>query len=181
MPTSGVASMTSTQPSYQSTILIKEEETVSSPSGYAVAATTGQPGSSNAPPVPVMEKSTQLLSNDIGSATLAQKPNMADLRRQLAAARLAFLEAEALDYESDAESVTCHSVDVGDGTVSLGQPSPSTAQESPSVGVYSSPLPTTTPTPTNYSAGLGGNMMPSTPCTCQACLRGSLGPPLIRG
>ncbi len=97
---------------------------------------------------------------DIGSATLAQEPNMADLIRA-AEARVALLEAAALELESDSDpdtdSVTCHSVDVGDGTVSLGQPLPSTAQESPSMGVYSSPPPTTTPTPTNYSAG------PSTP------------------
>ena len=126
-------------------------KTVSLSSGYAVAAITGQPGSSTVHPVPM---------NDIGSATLAQEPNMADLIRA-AEARVALLEAAALELESDSDpdtdSVTCHSVDVGDGTVSLGQPLPSTAQESPSVGVYSSPLPTTTPTPTNYSAGPGGN------------------------
>ncbi len=111
-------------------------------SGYAVAAITGPPGSSNAHPVPMI---------DIGSTTMVPKPTRADLLLELAEARQAFLEAEAdLDYTSDPEPEFCHSVDVGGGPVSLGQPSPSTARESPSTGVYSPPLPTTTSTPTRY-------------------------------
>ncbi len=115
-------------------------------SGYAVAAITGPPGSSNAHPVPMI---------DIGSTTMVPKPTRADLLRELAEARQAFLEAEAsdLDYTSDSESTFCHSVDVGGGPVSLGQPSPSTARESPSTGVYSPPLPTTTSTPYEVSRG----------------------------
>ncbi len=50
---------------------------------------------------------------------------------------------------SQAGSVGCHSTDNGSDTESLGQSLPSTAQESPSVGTYSSPL-HTTPTPTIY-------------------------------
>ncbi len=154
MPLSGVRSSAATHPHCQG------GETVSLSSGYAVAAITGKPGSSTVHPVPMI---------DIGSATLAPKPKMADLRRELAEARLALLEAEALEYDSDTDSVTCHSVDVGDGTVSLGQPSSSTAQESPSVGVYSSPLPTT-PTPTNYSAGPGVNTFDAVDSVYMSCV-----------
>mgnify|MGYP000653658160 CR=1 FL=1 len=134
MPLTGVCGMAATLPSFQG------GKTVSLSSGYAVAAITGPPGSSNAHPVPMI---------DIGSAPVAPKPTRADLLLELAEARQAFLEAEAdLDYTSDSEF--CHSVDVGGGPVSLGQPSPSTARESPSTGVYSPPLPTTTSTTTRY-------------------------------
>ena len=134
VPLTGVCGMAATQPSFQG------GKTMSLSSGYAVAAITGPPGSSNAHPVPMI---------DIGSTTMVPKPTRADLLLELAEARQAFLEAEAdLDYTSDSEF--CHSVDVGGGPVSLGQPSPSTARESPSTGVYSPPLPTTTSTPTRY-------------------------------
>ena len=82
--------MSATQPHCQG------GETVSLSSGYAVAAITGQPGSSTVHPVPMI---------DIGSATLAPKPTRADLRRELAEARQAWLEAEALECESDSEAV----------------------------------------------------------------------------
>ena len=137
MPLTGVCGMAATLPPFQG------GKTMSLSSGYAVAAITGPPGSSNAHPVPMI---------DIGSTTVVPKPTRADLLRELAEARQAFLEAEEdLDYMSDPES--SHSVDVGGGPVSLGQPSPSTARESPSTGVYSPPLPTTTSTPYEVSRG----------------------------
>ena len=136
VPLTGVCAMAATQPSFQG------GKTMSSSSGYAVAAMSGPPESSNAHQVPMI---------DIGSTTMVPKPTRADLLLELAEARRAFLEAEAdLDYTSDSEPESSHSVDVGGGPVSLGQPSPSTARESPSTGVYSPPLPTTTSTPTRY-------------------------------
>ena len=50
-------------PSYQSMILITEEEKLLSPSGHAVAVTTEQSGSSNVHQLPVTEQNIQLLSN----------------------------------------------------------------------------------------------------------------------
>ncbi len=135
VPPSGVRRMAATQPHRQG------GKTVSLSSGYAVAATTGQPGSSNAHHVPVMEENTQLLLNDIesvvSSACLARRLERAEALREHEECRLALLAAAAdLDSDSEAESVICHSVDIGSGTESLGQPPPSTAQESLSSGLY---------------------------------------------
>ena len=137
MPLTGVCGMTATLNPFQG------GKTISLSSGYAVAAMSASAESSNAHPMPMI---------DIGSTTMVPKPTRAQLVLELAEARRAFLEAEEdCDYLSDSES--SHSVDVGGGPVPLGQPSPSTARESPSTGVYSPPLPTTASTPYEVSRG----------------------------
>ena len=94
VPPSGVFSRSDTHamkhsmPSYQSTLLMTEQETLSSPSGYAVAVTTEQSGSSNVHQLPVTEQNIQLLSNTtsqtesaVSSACLARTLEMAEAAR----------------------------------------------------------------------------------------------------
>ena len=76
--------MADTRPSYQSMVLITEEEMLSSPSGHAVAVTTEQSGSSNAHQVPVTEQNSQFLSSTtsqvgsvVSSAYLARRYEIA--------------------------------------------------------------------------------------------------------
>ena len=124
----GVCATSATQALFQG------GKAMSQSSGHAVAAVSA----SNARQAPM---------TDLGSTVTVPKPTRAQLVLELAKARRAVLMAEQ-DRDSLSDSESCHSDDVGGGPVSLGQPSPSTARESPSTGVYSPPLPTTTSTPT---------------------------------
>ena len=137
MPMTGVRGMTATQALFQG------GKTMSQSSGHAVAAVSASAGPSNARQAPM---------TDLGSTVTVQKPTRAQLVLELAKARRAVLMAEQ-DRDSLSDSESCHSDDIGGGPVSLGQPSPSTARESPSTGVYSPPLPTTASTPYEVSRG----------------------------
>ena len=175
----------------QSTLLSMEQKKLKSPSGYAVAVTTepsGYSGVHKAPQSsaasvsrPVTEQNVQLLSaplaaaaprnshagSIVSSAEKARRVNRARLALELAEARLAHADAEA-DLESNAGSVGRRLDDVRSDTGSSGPSPPVTAQESPFVGAFSSPVPTfpTTPTPMAaptildiFSAGRGVHIL----------------------
>jgi hypothetical protein len=143
---SGVVSMSDTHamkhsiPSYQSMILITEDEKLSSPSGHAVAVTTEQSGSSNVHQLPMTEQNIQLLSSTtsqkgsvVSSACLARRYEIAKAIYESAQARQEMLQWAADDTAagSQAGSVGCHSTDISSDTESHGPSLPSTAQEYP--------------------------------------------------
>ncbi len=177
----------------QSTLLSMEQKKLKSPSGYAVAGTTepsGYSGVHKAPQSsaasvsrPVTEQNVQLLSapqaaaaprnshagSVISSAEKARRLNRTRLAMELAEARLAHADAEA-DLESNTGSVGRRLDDVRSDTGSSGPSPPVTAQESPFVGAFSSPVPTFPTTPyTHGSTYYPGRFLRWTRCTHFGC------------
>ncbi len=177
----------------QSTLLSMEQKKLKSPSGYAVACTTepsGYSGVHKAPQSsaasvsrPVTEQNVQLLSapqaaaaprnshagSVVSSAEKARRLNRTRLAMELAEARLAHADAEA-DLESNTGSVGRRLDDVRSDTGSSGPSPPVTAQESPFVGAFSSPVPTFPTTPyTHGGTYYPGHFLRWTRCTHFGC------------